>query len=252
MSRWTYRRARAVLAVSHPIRERLIEEDDVPPERVQFLSNAARLPSDLGPPALPPGVRGCPLVGVIARLQREKGLSIFLEAAGRVASTFPRARFLLVGDGPLRHELLCQARRLGLEGRVHFLGFRTDALGVLASLDLCVVPSLSEGAPLVVLEAMTLGVPVVATAVGGIPHQLRHNREGLLVPPGDATGLAEACIALLQNPERAQTLAEAGRVRARSQFRHEALVQHIEDLYCALLGEPLLVSSMKEPTPGTM
>src|SRR5450759_2215815 len=87
-----------------------------------------------------------------------------------------------------------RARALGISAQMHFLGFRLDAPSLIGALDLLVVPSLSEGTPLVILEAMTAGVPVVATAVGGIPAQIRHEREGLLVPSGDPEALAQAIL----------------------------------------------------------
>jgi glycosyltransferase involved in cell wall biosynthesis len=182
-------------------------------------------------------MRQGPLVGVVARLQPEKGVSIFLEAAARVGVAFPTCRFLIVGDGPLREELAIQAERLGLSQRVHFLGFRGDARALIELLDVLVVSSLSEGAPLVVLEGMSAGVPVIASAVGGIPEQIRPAVEGLLVPPGDARSLAEACIRLLQHPDWGRRMGEAGRQRAASQFSHAAMVERIEDVYQMLLRQ---------------
>ena len=101
-----------------------------------------------------------------------------------------------------------------------------------------VVPSFTEGAPLVVLEAMAAGVPVVASAVGGIPDQVRHGREGLLVPPGDPAALGDALLGLLRDPPRARRLGEAGRRRAASRFGHEAMVRQIEAVYDDALGQP--------------
>lgn len=101
-----------------------------------------------------------------------------------------------------------------------------------------VVPSLTEGSPLVTLEAMAAGVPVVASAVGGIPDQVRHDREGLLIPPGDTDALGDALLDLLRDPARARHLGEAGRWRATSEFSHANMVWRIEDVYRAVLGRP--------------
>lgn len=242
VSRWVYRRARHVVAVSGVIRRRLIERDAVPPGRITVVPNAVTPVSDehrpAALPALPADCRRGALVGVVARLQPEKGVATFLKAAARVASLSGEARFLVVGDGPLRRELGRLAERLGLEGRVHFLGFRSDARELIERLDVLVVPSFTEGAPLVVLEAMAAGVPVVASAVGGIPDQVRHDGEGLLVPPGDPVALGDALLCLLRDPARIRRLGEAGRRRAASEFGHEAVVRQIEAVYDAALGRP--------------
>ena len=238
-SRWTYRRARRIIAVSTPIERRLIERDGVPPERVTLIPNAV-IPASGNPPdladTLPDGWLERPLVGVVARLQPEKGVATFLKAATHVSKVSPEARFLVVGDGPLREELLDLVGHVGLRERVHFLGYRVDAQRLIGLLDVLVVPSLTEGSPLIVLEAMAAGVPVVASAVGGIPDQVRHGEEGVLVPPDDPNALAGALGALLEDPALARRLGEAGRRRTENEFSHEALVRRIEAIYCAALG----------------
>jgi glycosyltransferase involved in cell wall biosynthesis len=119
---------------------------------------------------------------------------------------------------------------------VHFLGFRLDARALIAMLDVLVIPSLSEGTPLVTLEAFSAGVPVVASAVGGIPEQVRHQLEGLLVPAGNALAFAEAVLYLLHNPGRMQQMGKAGQQRALSQFRFSTMVRETEAIYRAALG----------------
>ena len=239
ISRWVYRRARNIIAVSTPIERRLIERDGVPPERVTLIPNAV-IPASGNPPdladTLPDGWLERPLVGVVARLQPEKGVAIFLKAAAHASKVSPEARFLVVGDGPLREELLDLVGHVGLRERVHFLGYRVDAQRLIGLLDVLVVPSLTEGSPLIVLEAMAAGVPVVASAVGGIPDQVRHGEEGVLVPPDDPNALAGALGALLEDPALARRLGEAGRRRTENEFSHEALVRRIEAIYCAALG----------------
>jgi len=165
-----------------------------------------------------------PLVGVVAQLKPEKGLRTFLEAAAQASQLLPDVRFVVVGDGPLRGQLEALAQRAGVDRRVRFLGFRSDARALVELLDVLVVPSLSEGTPLVVLEAMAAGIPVVASAVGGIPDQIRHEKEGLLVPPGDSAALADALIGLLRDPARARDLGEAGHQRWATEFNHATMV----------------------------
>ncbi|MDP9454489.1 MAG: glycosyltransferase [Actinomycetota bacterium] len=155
----------------------------------------------------------------------------FLRAAAHVARELPAARFVVVGDGPLRKELLGLAEELGVHDRVLFLGFRPDAQALLGLMDVVAVPSVSEGTPLVVLEAMAAAVPVVASRVGGIPGQIQPGREGILVPPGDAKALGDALLSLLRDPERARRMGEAGRLRAETEFSHENMVRKVEGIY---------------------
>jgi glycosyltransferase involved in cell wall biosynthesis len=249
VSRWAHRRARHTIAVSTPIQRRLIEKDGVPSYRVSLIPNAV-IPASDDPPdltgTLPDGWLEGPLVGVVARLQPEKGVADLLKAAVHVSKISPQVRFLVVGDGPLREELLALAKRIGVEKRVRFLGHRTDAWALVGLMEVLVVPSVTEGSPLIVLEAMATGVPVVASAVGGIPDQIRHDKEGLLVPPGDTGALGEALLNLLRDPALARRLGEAGRRRATSEFAHPTMVRRIEDVYRDALGRPASRSSAPE------
>jgi glycosyltransferase involved in cell wall biosynthesis len=250
VSRWAHRRAKRVIAVSTPIERRLIERDGVPSHLVTRIPNAVIPASDEPPdPAgpLPDAWVEGPLVGVVARLQPEKGVANFLKAAARVSEISPRARFLVVGDGPLREELLNLVEHLGISERVRFLGYRTDSRALMGLMDLLVVPSLTEGSPLIVLEAMAAGVPVVASAVGGIPDQVRHGREGILVPPDDPDALGDALGALLRDPAYARRLGEAGRRRTENEFSHETLVRRIEAVYRTAIDGAAAPGVAREP-----
>lgn len=237
-SRHVYRRAAHVIAVSDSIRQRLTAKDGVPPERVTTIHNALLPLPEAHPWERSPLGRVSdvgPVVGVVARLQREKGVQHFIEAAARIARQVPDARFVVVGDGPLKESLSGLAHCLGVRERIDFLGFHRDAAALMPDLDILVVPSLSEGTPLVILEAMSAGIPVVASAVGGIPEQIRHGREGLLVPVGDAGALADAVLLLLQRPGLARQLGDAGRRRVDGCFSPQALVRRTEAVYRAAL-----------------
>jgi glycosyltransferase involved in cell wall biosynthesis len=213
-----------VVAVSESIAEQLRDCDDVSTDRIVVIPNAVPANSMRGPAA----PRGGPLIGVVARLHPEKGVHTFLEAAAIVSRTRPEARFLVVGQGPLDIEL----RKLAASLELHSLRFvrDADARAVIPSLSMLVVPSIEEGAPLVVLEGLAAGVPLVASRVGGIPGQARHGVEALLVPAGDATGFASSLLHLLDNPQIARRLSTAGRARAEA-FRHEAMTGAIARLY---------------------
>jgi glycosyltransferase involved in cell wall biosynthesis len=231
-----YSRSSAVIAVSAAIGRRLVQLDRVPPEKVHVVMNA--LPSlahRLLGPGLPSG--NGPLVGVVARLQPEKGVAVFLRAAGRLIQSVPAARFVVIGDGPQRASLERLAANLGVP--VTFMGFRLDGAALLGALDLLVVPSFSEGTPLVALEAAAAGVPMVASAVGGIPEQACHEVEALLVAPGDAAALEAACLRILLHPALAAQLAAAARRKLRETDPH-AQLDAVEALYRQVLNaEPV-------------
>jgi len=250
VTRWFCRRASRVIAVSDAVKRRLVKQDDVPPAKIAVIPNAVPANPDSGSGTLPlrDELRDRPLVGVLARLQPEKGVATFLKAGARVAKVVPQARFIVVGDGPLRAELEVLVRRLCMKRNVRFLGFRSDPRALIELLDVLVVPSLTEGAPLVVLEAMAAGVPIVASAVGGIPDQIRHEGEGLLVPPGDPAALGDAVLRLLRDPGLARRMGAAGCRKAATVFSHAKMVARTEDVYRAALGlSPGSDATLKEP-----
>ena len=250
VTRWFCRRASRVIAVSDAVKRRLVKQDDVPPEKIAVIPNAvpANPDSGSGTPPLRDELRDRPLVGVLARLQPEKGVATFLKAGAHVAKVVPQACFIVVGDGPLRTELEVLVRRLCMEQNVRFLGFRSDPRALIELLEVLVVPSLTEGAPLVVLEAMAAGVPIVASAVGGIPDQIRHEGEGLLVPPGDPAALGDAVLKLLRDPGLARRMGASGCRKATTVFSHAKMVARTEDVYRAALGlSPASGASLKEP-----
>ena len=250
VTRWFCRRASRVIAVSDAVKRRLVKQDDVPPEKIAVIPNAvpANPDSGSGTPPLRDELRDRPLVGVLARLQPEKGVATFLKAGAHVAKVVPQACFIVVGDGPLRTELEVLVRRLCMEQNVRFLGFRSDPRALIELLEVLVVPSLTEGAPLVVLEAMAAGVPIVASAVGGIPDQIRHEGEGLLVPPGDPAALGDAVLKLLRDPGLARRMGASGCRKATTVFSHAEMMARTEDVYRATLGlSPASGASLKEP-----
>ena len=254
-SQWSYSQAKHIIAVSREIKWRLVEQDGIPYDRVSVIMNAVSPAPDRSKtraPGLPDVPQESPLVGVVTRLQPEKGVVYFLEAAASILRHLPQVHFLIIGNGPLGRTLRMYVGQLGIQEHVHFLGFRLDARALVGSLDVLVVPSLSEGTPLVTLEAMAAGVPVVASAVGGIPEQIRHESEGLLVPPGNALALSEAILRLLHHPTLMQRLGQAGQQRAAAQFRLETMVQQTEDIYRATLGWPTSIAIESEALDGPL
>lgn len=228
-SRWVYRRAARLLAVSSVIAEQLRQQDRVPRSRIRVIPPAIT-PASVPAAPRPPRWQDRPLIGRVCRLQPEKGVDVFLVAAALAREQLPDARFVVVGDGPLRGELAQLAATLRLGESVELLGFRPDARALIGALDLLAVSSRSEGTPLVVFEALSAGVPVVASAVGGIPDQVRDGREGLLVPPDDPEALAGALVRAVREPGLAARLRRGARLRA-ERFPSSGMVDDIEAAY---------------------
>ena len=180
-----------------------------------------------------------PLLGVIGRLVADKGQADFLRGAARLRAQVPEARFLIVGSGPQKEALRALANDLGLGDVVFFGGFRQDIPAVLAALDVLVIPSLREGLPLTLLEAMAAGTPVVATDAGGMAEVLAKGG-GLVVPPGDVDALVEACLRLLASPELRARMGAAGRAIVARQYSLTRMVERLMTLYRELLWEKRL------------
>lgn len=177
-----------------------------------------------------------PLVGIVARLVPIKDVRLFLDAARIVATARPATRFVIVGDGELRDELGAQARDLGLEGAVRFLGWRADLPAIYADLDVLALTSRNEGTPVSVIEALASARAVVATAVGGVPDLIDRPERGLLVPPGDPAAVAAAIVGLLDDPERRARMGAAGRDAVFPEYDASTLVRRIDALYLGLAG----------------
>ncbi len=150
------------------------------------------------------------LIGSVGRLAEQKGYRYLLEAAPAVLQRFPAARFLIVGEGPLRAELEAQAQALGISTQVIFAGGRGDIEELLPCLDLFVSPSLWEGLPAVILESMAAKVPVLATAIPGTQEIIAHGRNGWLVPPANPVALSQAILDLLADEDTRATLIQGG------------------------------------------
>jgi len=172
-----------------------------------------------------------PVVGVVARLEAEKGHRTLIDAWPVVLETHPEARLLVVGEGSERNALEAQAASLGISDRVVFTGRREDVPAVTAALDISVLPSYREAQGLSVLEAMALGRPVVASNVGGIPEMIEDGVSGLLVPPGDCFALAGSIVRLLSDHPYADMLARRGHDLVHERFCIELMTSSIENLY---------------------
>ena len=175
-----------------------------------------------------------PVIGTVGNLSHKKGLPYFMEAIPEILRAFPETRFLLVGQGPLEKEMKERAAQIPRHKQIIFTGARADVPDLIGAMDIFVLASLFEGLPNVLLEAMSLAKPVVATEVGGIPELVDSAVDGVLVPPKESYALAEAVLSLLKNPAKAQALGERGREKIRKDFVLERMIDQYEELYLSL------------------
>lgn len=220
------------VAVSRHVGELLERDLGLPADKIEVVHNAidpaaVRRPPDPALRAELTGAQNGQLVLVPARLDPQKGHRHLLRAAADV----PGAIFALAGEGAEREPLEDLARSLGVDDRVIFLGYRSDIAALLAVSDLVVLPSLFEGLPVALLEAMAAGRPVIASRIGGVDELVEDDRNGLLVEPGDPAGLAQAIRALLADPERARRLAEAASELVERRFSAAATSARIAEIY---------------------
>jgi glycosyltransferase involved in cell wall biosynthesis len=177
-----------------------------------------------------------PVAVHVANFRKEKAHEVLLDAARLLADAHHPVVFLLVGQGQLEEQVRARAAELDLRDHVRFLGFREDVASIIAAADLLVLSSDHEGLPVAVMEAFALGVPLVATAVGGIPEAVEHEREGLLVAPRDPSALAAAVRSLCDDPGMRTSLAAGARKRS-TQFDATIVVGRIESVYRGVLAD---------------
>lgn len=227
-----------VRAMSRWMQKLLVEAFHVPSKRIHLISNGVdpepfvrangrgAMRETLGIPS------GRTLVAVIARLSPEKGHPVLLEALATVTRRYPELLCVLVGRGPSEAALRAQVQTMGLQHHVRFLGFRSDIPEILSAADLVVLPSLKEGVPAAVLEAMAAAKPVVATTVGGVAEVFVDGDMGRLVPPGDAPALAKALEEILSlDATTRQQMGVLAREHVRSRYTQKHLLKQIFTLY---------------------
>jgi len=159
-----------------------------------------------------------------------------VQAAGVVAKQFTKVKFIMVGEGSLRQRLEKQVKGEKLQNKFIFTGWREDMYEILSMLDILVLPSLNEAVGMILIEAQALGVPVIATNVGGIPEVIRDNQTGILVPSGDIHSLAQAIMHLLEDEQKRLAMAQAARNWIRDKFKAQDMVNEISDLYQELIS----------------
>jgi glycosyltransferase involved in cell wall biosynthesis len=233
------RRFNAVAAVSDLIAEELLRAG-VAPRKVTVIGNGIDVSRFVGAsPTLSEELNKEQrlLIGTAGRLIPQKGIEYFLMAASEVLTTFPTLLFGIVGEGPHRPALERSMKDLGIERNVVFTGPRSDMPNIYASFDVFVLPSLEEGMPMTVLEALASGLPVIATKVGAVEKLVFPNQTGILVQPGEAAGLAAALISLIGNPELRVRLGQNGRSLVQNEHSSSVMSQRYLRLYQELLNE---------------
>lgn len=231
--RLVVRRFGKIAAVSEAV-ARSLRRSGVPSAKIVTIDNGIDLsPFAQARPILQEEISERPdaLIGLVGRLTPQKGCEYFLRAAQRVLIDFPRTLFVLVGEGPDRRKLEELVRDLNIAERVIFAGHREDMPGVYASLDILVLPSINEGLPMTLIEAMAAARPVIATPVGAIPKLIIPEQTGLLVNPRDPVGLAAALGRLISNPDLRHRLGRDGQVWVMRRFSAEAMAQQYAEIY---------------------
>jgi glycosyltransferase involved in cell wall biosynthesis len=231
LDRLVLRKFDGVIGVSPPIGSRL-HKSWVPQSKVAVISNGIDFSPFRGIGDQLSGREfGSGLtVGIVGRLVRQKGHQFFFAAARGILQKFPEAKFVVIGEGPDRKQLEGLVQELGIAGSVYFAGFRDDMASVYAGLDLMVMPSLDEGLPMTLLEAMAAKRAVIASAVGAVPEVIDHGHSGLLVEPGNVDDLEQSMLLLLNDPSLRNRIAENARESV-SRFSSDRMARNYLDFY---------------------
>ncbi|MGH9310924.1 MAG: glycosyltransferase, partial [Vicinamibacterales bacterium] len=232
LQRQSYRCATKVVANSSAAR-RMLEAEGLATTSIAVIPNGVTMPPRRPGGAGNGATRQPRRVITVANLRPEKSHETLLDAAERLVPAFPDLEILIVGDGPRRAELERRVRDKGLARTVRFLGHREDVADLLAASDAFALPSTSEAFPNGAIEAMAAGLPVVASATGGLLDLIEHGRTGLLFEPGNDHALADALGSILADGARAARLGDAARDEVTARYSFERMVRTFEDLYLA-------------------
>ncbi len=228
-------RCRKIISVSTSVRDALISRTGLPEDLFTVIPSGVDVRDD--DPAtriLEPG--RVPVVGTAGPLEAVKGIPYFLEAARQIRADGRDVEFLVAGAGPEEARLRRLARELGLAEHVTFLPNLYDLEVALRAMDIYCLPSLQQGLGTIMLEAMSLGKPVIASGVGGVYSVVRDEETGLVVPPCESGRLAARIIELLDQPQKAREIGEAARRMVRQRFPVNRMVQQTADLYRDVLA----------------
>jgi glycosyltransferase involved in cell wall biosynthesis len=218
------------------VRDWAIAKEGIREERTRIIYNGIDLPALDPALQLPPEWESAgPKAAMLANLKPYKGHREVLQAVALVAKRHPSFRLVLLGEGPERSALVNLAQELGIAGNVVFAGRRRDAATVVQAFDFTILGSATESFPNALMEAMACAVPVVATAVGGVPELVEDGIHGRLVPYGDPSAMAEAIAWMIEHPNERRLMGEKGRERIAGQFSTERMIRETEATYQELL-----------------
>lgn len=255
LSRMVNHRYDCVIAPSQPILSTLSRTEALQGSRMLWIPNGVdtqrfRPWQESGRSAVRHSLgldQGAIAFGCIARMTAEKRHGDLVSAFARVYAQVPQARLFLIGDGPLQGQVQGQIAGLGLTGAVKLMGMRPDIESLLPALDIGLLVSSTEGMSNAILEMMSCGLPVIASAVGGNPSLVQHEVTGLLVPPCQPELLAQAMISLATRPEPRRSLGQAARSRITRDFSLDAMVHAFDQAYQQLLAMKGMKSSTGAP-----
>jgi len=242
LDRMALKRFQGLAAVSDSVAQRLLASG-VPARKIRTIANGIDVQTfERARPLQVLNFDGSKVVGMVARLDLQKGFEYLLRASSELRSAFPGLKVVIVGEGPDRNEIEGMIHRLGLQSNVILAGQRSDMTGIYAAMDVFVLPSLNEGLPMTILEAMAASRPVIATRVGAIPKVIQDGETGLLVDPGDMNGLRDALARLLTDSDFCCRLGAAGHDWVSRNYTSEAMAMKYRQMYDDVLSTPAIAT----------
>lgn len=243
LDRLVLKRFNAIAAVADAVRERLLASG-IAPARIKTIANGIDVEAFERSQSVPaPEISGGKIIGVVARLDLQKGFEFLFSAVRELSRSFPGIKVVISGEGPDRQAIEQMIERDGLRNSVVLAGQQSDMPGVYAAMDVFVLPSLNEGLPMTVLEAMAASRPVIATRVGAVPRVVRDGETGLLVNPGDAAALRDAIARLLTDPDLCQRMSTQAHDWVQRNFTSEVMARQYRTMYDQVLGNPGVVET---------
>ena len=238
LDRMALKKFNALAAVSDAVAHRLLAFG-VPTEKIKTIANGIDVKAFEHAQPLPLlKDEGSTVLGVVARLDLQKGFEYLLRAARELCQMFPRLKIVIAGEGPDRNAIEEMIEQYGLQSSVVLAGQQSSMPAVYAAMDIFVLPSLNEGLPMTVLEAMAASKPVIATKVGAIPSVIKDSENGLLVAPKDSEGLRNAIASLLNDAERRRRLGERAHAWVSRNYTAETMALKYREMYEEVLGKP--------------
>ncbi len=236
LNRLATRFSKGIIAVAQDVKNHLVTVERIPAAKIRIITNGISIPPAASIRGSEPAAGEQTILGVAARLFPEKGHEYLLRALKDAISEFQSLHLRIAGDGPLRNALEALVAELDVATHVEFLGTVNDMNSFYKGLDIFVLPSVQEGLPLALLEAMSFGKPTIATRVGAVPEVLNSADIGLLAVPRNVEQLTVAILALARDQKRRKKMGQRARTRVLEQFSLDKAVSELEGLYNELLA----------------